>query len=294
MAIDHDARTADSGTRRYEVLDVERDGHVATVFLDRPEKRNAMGEAFFAELPQAIAEVESDDEIRAVVIAAKGPHFTVGLDLTALAGIGGGEGPAAGDKRGRDPSAAKLASRTYGHVLRLQASISAVADCSKPVIAVVHGYCIGGGIDLISACDIRICSARAIFSVRETRMAIVADLGTLQRLPQIIPMGHLSELVYTGKDIDADRAERIGLVNEVHPDGDSALAAGRALAAEIAANSPLAVQGSKAVLAQIHRQQVEDGLRFVAAWNAGHLRSHDLTEAVSAFMEKRPASFEGN
>lgn len=275
------------------MLDVERDGHVATVLLDRPQKRNAMGEAFFAELPQAMAEVSRDDDIRAVVIAAKGPHFTVGLDLTALAGIAGGEETAAGDGGGRKPSPAKLASRTYDNVLRLQASISAVADCTKPVIAVVHGYCIGGGIDLISACDIRICSAGALFSVRETKMAIVADLGTLQRLPQILPMGHVAELVYTGKDIDADRAERIGLVNEVHPDGDSALAAGRALAAEIAANSPFAVQGTKAVLAHIHRQQVEDGLRFVAAWNAGHLRSHDLTEAVSAFMEKRSANFSG-
>jgi enoyl-CoA hydratase len=212
--------------------------------------------------------------------------------LTALAGIGGEE-PAAADTGAPKPSPAKLASRTYDNVLRLQASISAVADCTKPVIAVVHGYCIGGGIDLISACDIRICSADARFSVRETKMAIVADLGTLQRLPQVLPMGQVAELVYTGKDIDAGRAERIGLVNEVHLDSDSALAAGRALAAEIAANSPFAVQGAKAVLAQIHRRQVEDGLRFVAAWNAGHLRSHDLTEAVSAFMEKRSANFEG-
>jgi enoyl-CoA hydratase len=293
MSIDHDARTAGSSTRRYEVLDVEHDGYVATVFLDRPEKRNAMGEPFFTELPQAMTELSRDEDIRAIVVAARGPHFTVGLDLAALAGITAGEEPPGDGSGRRPPSPAKLASLTYGNVLRLQASISAVADCTKPVVASVHGYCIGGGIDLISACDIRICSADARFSVRETKMAIVADLGTLQRLPQILPMGQVAELAYTGKDIDADRAERIGLVNEVHPDGESALAAARALAAEIAANSPFAVQGTKAVLAQIHRQQVADGLRFVAAWNAGQLRSHDLTEAVSAFMEKRAANFAG-
>jgi len=280
---------------KYEVLSIERDDHVATLFLDRPEKRNAMHMSFFAELTAAMAELSSDPEVRAVVVAAKGSHFSVGLDLTALADIGGGE-TGGRDGHGREPaspSAAELATHTHADVLRLQASFNAVSDCAKPVIAAIHGYCIGGGVDLVAACDLRVCSAESVFSVRETKMAIVADLGSLQRLPLLIGMGHVAELALTGKDIDAAHAARIGLVNEVFADPVSTLAGARATAAEIAANSPVSVQGTKTVLAQIHRQQVETGLRYVAAWNAGHLRSHDLTEALTAFFERRPPDFTG-
>jgi len=285
----------------FEVLSIERDGHVATLFLDRPEKRNAMNMAFFAELPVAMAELGADPEVRAVVIAAKGPHFSVGLDLSAFSEIGGGpEQDSAGGLSGdsalssrRRPSAAEIARRTHADVLRLQASISSVADCPKPVVAVTHGYCIGGGVDLISACDVRVCSAECRFSVREVKIAIVADIGSLQRLPLLVGMGHLAELALTGKDIDAARAERIGLVNEVFEDPGAALEGARRLAAEIAANSPVAVQGTKAVLREIHRSQVEEGLRYVAAWNAGQLRSDDLTEAIAAFFERRPPEFTG-
>ncbi|MGH9299884.1 MAG: enoyl-CoA hydratase-related protein, partial [Acidimicrobiales bacterium] len=142
-------------------------------------------------------------------------------------------------------------------------------------------------------CDLRVCSADALFSVRETRMAMVADIGSLARLPLILSMGHLAELAYTGRDIDAAHAERIGLVNRVLPDEEAALAVAREIAAEIASNSPVAVEGTKAVLSQVHRAQVDAAQRYVAAWNAGQLRSHDLTEAVTAFFEKRPPAFEG-
>jgi enoyl-CoA hydratase len=189
-----------------------------------------------------------------------------------------------------------MASRARGaraEVLRLQDSITAVARCPKPVVAAVHGFCIGGGVDLIAACDIRLASADAIFSVREAKMAIVADLGSLQRLPAIISAGHLAELAYTGKDIGADRAKEIGLVNEVSADAESVLKAARALAAEIAANSPVAVQGTKAVLAANEGRTVAEGLDYVATWNAGMLASDDLVEAVTAFMQKRKPKFTG-
>lgn len=178
-------------------------------------------------------------------------------------------------------------------ILRLQASITAVADCHLPVIAAIHGYCIGGGVDLAAACDIRLASADSVFSVRETKVAIVADLGSLQRLTHIIGKGHLSELAYTGKDITAARAESIGLVNQISADAGAVLSDARAMAGEIAANSPLAVQGTKAVLAAGEGRSVKEGLEFVAAWNAGFLPSEDLTEAMTAFMEKRPAVFTG-
>jgi enoyl-CoA hydratase len=270
------------------VLTVERDGHVATVFLDRPEKRNAMGMPFFAQLPQVMGELGRDDEVRAVVMAARGPAFSVGLDLAALASVG------ADERDGDPPSAATVARRIHADVLRLQGSISSVADCPKPVVVAIHGWCIGGGVDLTSACDIRLCSADAVFSVRETRMAMVADIGSLARLPELMSYGHVAELAYTGKDIDAARAERIGFVNEVLPDQETTLQAARQLATEIAANSPLAVQGTKAVLAEGRRARIEAGLRFVAAWNAGQLRSDDLSEAVTAFFERRSPKFSGS
>lgn len=275
---------------RYDVISVERDGHVATVWLDRPEKRNAMGMPFFADLPAAMGELARDREVRAVVVAARGPHFSVGLDLNALADVGA---PSAVGSSGARPSPAELARRTHADVLRLQAAISSVAECPKPVVAAVQGYCIGGGVDLITACDLRVCAADAVFSVRETKMAMVADIGSLARLPLVLAMGHVAELVYTGKDIDAARAERIGLVNHVFGDAARALEGARAIAGEIAANSPLAVEGAKAVLAQVHRAQVDLSQQFVAAWNAGQLRSNDLTEAVTAFFERRAPRFEG-
>ena len=275
---------------RSDVFTIELDGHVATLWLDRPEKRNAMGPAFWDDLPVAMAAISGDPAVRAVVIAARGPHFSVGLDLVSMAGIGGP--PATSD--GTKPSVAARARHARSEITRLQASITSVADCPVPVIAAVHGYCIGGGVDLIAACDIRLASADALFSVREAKIAIVADVGSLQRLPGIIGRGHVAELAYTGKDITAARAEAIGLVNSADGDADAVLAAARAMAAEIAANSPLAVQGTKAVLVAGEDRSVAEGLDFVATWNAAFLASDDLTEAMTAFMEKRPATFTGN
>jgi len=278
------------------VLSIEQDEFVATVWLDRPEARNAMGMDLWQDLPRAMDAVGADPSVRAVVVAAKGPHFSVGLDLKSMGSVlaGGGEAGAEGASGGG--SAASMAARARGarrEVLRLQDAITAVARCPKPVVAAVHGYCIGGGVDLIAACDIRLGSADAIFSVREAKMAIVADLGSLQRLPSIIGAGHVAELALTGKDISAERAKEIGLLNDVAADADGVLKAARALAAEIAANSPIAVQGTKAVLAANEGRTVAEGLDYVATWNAGMLASVDLTEAVTAFMEKRAPNFTG-
>jgi enoyl-CoA hydratase len=234
--------------------------------------------------------VSDDPGVRVVIVAAKGPHFSVGLDLKAMGGLLSGTATAGGERT----SAAVRARGARDDVLRLQASITAVAQCSKPVIAAVHGYCIGGGVDLIAACDIRLASADAIFSVREAKVAIVADLGSLQRLPSIIGAGHVAELAFTGKDISAERAKAIGLVNDVAADAEGVLKAAYELADEIAANSPLAVQGTKAVLTANEGRTVAEGLDYVATWNAGMLSSNDLVEAMTAFMERRPPTFSGS
>jgi enoyl-CoA hydratase len=274
------------------VLTIERRDAVATVWLDRPEARNAMGQDLWRDLPRAMQAVGEDSGVRVVVLAAKGPHFSVGLDLKAMGGqLTDGTGPA--EDGGATPSPAVRAGRARADILRFQAAITAVAQCPKPVIAAVHGYCIGGGVDLIAACDIRLASADAVFSVREAKMAIVADLGSLQRLPAIVGPGHLAELAYTGKDITAERAKEIGLVNDVTADADGVLKSARAMAAEIASNSPLAVQGTKVVLAANEGKTVAEGLDYVATWNAGMLASDDLVEAMTAFLERRPPRFTG-
>jgi len=273
-----------------EVFAIEVDDHVATLWLDRPEKRNAMGPAFWDDLPVAMAALGADPMVRVVVIAARGPHFSVGLDLVAMAGLTSPPESAGGTRS----STAARAWRSRREITRLQASVTAVADCPLPVIAAVQGYCIGGGVDLIAACDIRLASADAQFSVRETKVAIVADIGSLQRLPAIIGQGHVAELAFTGKDITAARAEAIGLVNHVSADPVSVVADARAMAAEIAANPPLAVQGTKSVLAACQDRTVAEGLDYVATWNAAFLASDDLTEAMTAFVEKRPPNFTGS
>jgi enoyl-CoA hydratase len=269
----------------YGVFEIERADHVSTLWLANPARRNAMGPPFWDGLPRVMDELGADPETRVVVLAARGEHFTTGLDLTAMTGTlaGGGEATSG--------AAARL--RTLREITRLQRSISAVADCPKPVVAAIHGWCIGGGIDLVTACDVRIASACARFSVRETRIAIVADVGTLQRLPGIVGRGLAAELCLTGDDFDAARAHAIGLVNAVHPDPAATVAAARALAERMAANSPLAVQGTKRVLRYCEGKSVEDGLAYVATWNAAFIESEDLGEAMAAFFEKRPPKFTG-
>ncbi|MEO9180100.1 MAG: crotonase/enoyl-CoA hydratase family protein [Acidimicrobiales bacterium] len=270
-----------------DVLTLEVNEHVATLWLDREEARNAMGSALWRDLPLAAHAIADNSSIRVVVIAAKGPHFTVGLDLKEF-----GDGFS---RTGPSGSRASSNATTYKLVRAMQDSVTSIAKLAVPVIAAVHGYCIGGGIDLISACDIRLCASNAKFSVRETKVAIVADLGTLQRLPKLVSAGHVAELAFTGKDIDSNRAQSIGLVNSVHGDNaEDVLIAATELANEIAANSPLAVKGTKAVLAANDGRTVDEGLEFVARWNTMYLQSNDLREAMTAFIEKRPPLFSGD
>jgi len=275
-----------------DVVQVDFADHIAVVWLDRPEKRNAMAPDFWIEFPEIMEAIGGDPAVRAIVIAARGESFTVGLDLMAF-------GPAvmAGDIAAisGDQSPSQVAKRlnTLRQIKLMQRTFSSVADNAKPVIAAIHGHCIGAGIDLTTACDMRLAAADSVFSVRETRIAMVADVGTLQRLPLIIDPGKVAELVYTGRDWGAAEALEMGFVSGVHADAAAVLEAAMKLAGQIAANSPLAVQGSKAVLNAARRYDVEKGLDTVALWNAAFLYSDDLAEAMLAFVEKRPPHYEG-
>jgi enoyl-CoA hydratase len=269
----------------YESVTVDIEGHVAQVTLVGPGKGNAMGPAFWAEMPEVFAELDADRDVRAIVLTGSGKNFSYGLDLPAMGGSLSGVLGGGGSARPR--------ADFHATILRMQGAINAVADCRTPTIASVHGWCIGGAVDLISAVDIRYASAEAKFSVREVKLAIVADVGSLARLPLILNDGHLRELALTGKDIDAARAEKIGLVNDVYADAEASLAAAHETAAEIAANPPLVVNGVKDVLDQQRIARVSESLRYVAAWNAAFLPSKDLTEGLTATFEKRQPEFTG-
>jgi enoyl-CoA hydratase len=270
------------------VIDVEVDEHIARVWLNRPEKLNAMGLEFWTDLPAIVNALGDHPDVRVIVIAGRGKAFTVGIDLMAFGPMFAGSQAGGGQS-----SEASRRMTLYHQIKRMQDTFSSLADCPKPVIVAVHGYCLGGGIDLITAADIRLAASDAVFSVRETKMAMVADVGTLQRLPNVINPGHVADLVYTGRDVGASEALDMGLVSRVYPDADSLLKGAEEMARQIAANSPLAVQGAKAVLRAGDGKTVAEHLDYVALWNASFLQSDDLMEAMQAFLAKREADFTG-
>lgn len=266
----------------YEHLVIEKRNHVATLWLNRPDKLNALSADMWDDIPRAMAELEADPEIRALIVAGKGDAFTVGIDVAMLASL-----------VPDGPSQAATNKTLYTKIKDLQRTVSVFAESAKPVIAAVHGYCLGAGMDLITACDIRLAASDATFSIRETRMGLVADVGTLQRLPGIVGEGHVAELAFTGMDIDAEHAARIGLLNAVEPNTDSLLEAAQTLANKISENSPLVLEGVKRVLQANRGRSVDDALDYVAQWNSSFLLSNDLFEATSAFMQKRKPDFKG-
>lgn len=270
----------------YSFYEIERRDAVAWVFMNRPDKRNACGPDFWLETGPLFATLDADDSVRAIVLAGRGKSFCAGLDLMAmpemLPQLVQGDG-GAGDR-----------SAVHRFILEGQRAITAVEACRKPVIAAIHRHCVGAGLDLVSACDVRLCTTDALFSVREARMAFIADVGVLQRLPRIVGEGWVRQLAYTAEDFGAELAERIRLVNATYDDLDALYAAADALARAIAANAPLAVQGAKQVLNFGRGRTVDDGLAYVAARSSMTLPSEDLKEAVMAFMEKRAPEFKGN
>jgi enoyl-CoA hydratase/carnithine racemase len=258
---------------------VEREGTTAWLVMNRPERRNAMNQAFFDGLIRQFAQFDADPEVRVVVIRGEGRSFTSGLDLA-----GGVEMPLAGGSPYE-----KEAFRRW--IIRLQDGISAVERCRKPVIAAIHGHCIGGGVDLSSACDIRLASRDAIFSIRETRMAMIADVGTLQRVPTLIGHGRFRELALTGRDFGAEEAMQIGFLSRVCADREELYGAARHMAEEIAACSPVTVQGVKEVILFTRDHGIQAGLEYVAQKNVALLPNEELVEAIAAFLEKRKPQF---
>lgn len=264
-------------TLEYRVEDA-----IARVTMCRPAELNTMNRAFWREIIEVFDAIEADPSVRVVVLASSGKHFTAGLDLGMAASVGAGV-PA-------DPGRARL--KFLHEVKTMQESFNVIDRCRVPVIAVVQGGCIGGGVDLVTACDMRIATENAYFTIQEINIAIVADVGTLQRIPYLLPQGLVRELAFTGRKFPASEARGHGFVNSVEADHDAAIAAAMAMAQTIAAKSPLVVAGLKHVLNAGRSQTIEQGLDYVALWNAGMLQGSDVPNAIRAQMAKQAAVFD--
>lgn len=255
---------------------------VAELRLNRPERSNALNETMWQELRSALRWADATPEVRVVVLSGAGRNFCAGIDLAMLGGIAQAVAHA-------DPARSREQLRRL--ILDLQDCLSAIEQCRKPVLAAIHGACIGGALDLVTCCDMRYAAADAVFSVREVDVGMTADVGTLQRLPRLVPDGVARELAYTGRNVEAGEAAAIGLVNRVFATPEELQAGVLQIARAIAAKSPLAIRGTKEMLNYGRDHSVADGLNYVATWNAAMLMSADLNEAMAAAQQKRPPRF---
>lgn len=266
----------------FETLQLSLDKHIAHVRINRPEKANAMSRAMWGDIGAAFAWIDAAPEARVAVISGNGAHFTSGIDLAMLAGVA--------DEVDDDCEGRKR-EKLRRTILALQDSLSSLERCRKPVLAAIHGACIGGGIDLICCADMRYCSSDAHFSIKEIDMGMTADVGTLQRLPKLIGDGLVRELAYTGRKFASDEAERCGLVNRVFESPESLLQGVMHIAANIASKSPLAIRGTKEIILYARDHSVTDSLNYVATWNAAMLMSTDLQEAMMSGMQNKSPTF---
>ncbi len=263
-------------------LQLTIDGAIAEVRINRPAKANAMSREVWEELRIAFDWIDAEPTLRAAILAGNGAHFCSGIDLAMMVGIAD---EVDGDCEGRKREKLRRV------ILDLQDTLTSLERCRKPVLAAVHGACIGGGIDLICCADMRYCSADATFSIKEVDIGMTADVGTLQRLPKLIGEGLVRELAYTARNFGAQEAREAGLVNRVFDNGEALLAGVREIAALIASKSPLSVRGTKEMISYARDHSVADSLNYIATWNAAMLMSSDLTEAMMAGMQKQTPKF---
>ena len=261
---------------KYSTLEVKQGGHIAHVVLNRPDAMNSMIPEFWTELPAAIREIDDEGNARVIVISSTGKHFSAGMDLSVFLNM-------KEDFKG-DPS--RRAERMRRMVMLLQDSFTAIEQARMPVIGAVQGGAIGGAVDLLSACDMRYCTQDAFFTIKETQLGMTADVGTLQRLPKLIPIGIVKELAYTGRNFGAAEAQQLGFVNQVFDDQESLLDAVMKIAQQIAMNSPLAVSGTKTMINYAAEHTVAESLTYMATWQAGMFQMEDVFKAMEAQKTK--------
>lgn len=266
----------------YSTFDFSVADHVAHIRFNRPDKANAMILPFWQEMVDVFAEIEERPEVRVVVISSTGKTFTGGLDLAAFAGI-------AGDMMSGDRG--RLGEQFRRAVAEMQESFAVIDRCRVPVLVAVQGGCVGGGVDLISACDMRYATEDAWFCIQEINIGMTADVGTLQRLPHLMPSGLVRELAYTGRRMPAEEAFRCGLVNRLFGNHALMLEEVMSIAHSIAGKSPLAIHGSKQMLNYTRDHSTADALDYMQVWQAGMFLTEDLMEQMQANQQKRPAKF---
>ncbi len=268
----------------FDSLRIDIEDAIAYLRLNRPQRANAFHAPLWRSFPAALEWLATQTQVRALIICGEGEHFCSGVDVSMLAELRGLVADPNRATRGREA--------LFDLISRLQASFSAIERYPAPVIAAIHGACIGGGVDLISACDIRLCSADASFCVKEIDLAVVPDVGTLQRLSHVIGYSNVTELSYTAETFGADRAQALGLVSRVEQTPRSLMQTARQMAQSIARKSPATARGIKRNLQWARDHTVQDGLTYTATWNAAMLVGEDLSEAMAAFSEKRAPRFQ--
>ncbi|MDB4285732.1 crotonase/enoyl-CoA hydratase family protein [bacterium] len=267
----------------YKTYKVTLEGHVAHVAINRPEKANALNQTAWEELQQVFEDLDANKEVRAIVLSGEGKHFCSGIDLGMLMEQASQKEKCEGRKR----------EAFYHSTAKLQDRINAIEKCRKPVIAAIHKACVGGGVDVVSACDMRFCTDDAFFSIKEVDVGLVADLGTLQRLPKILNPGIVAEMAFTGRNVEGAEAKEIGLVNRTFSDKETMMEEVTKLAQMIAEKSPLVVRGIKENLLYSRDHSVDDSLKFQVLWNSATIISDDLMEAMQSSMQKRKPEFNG-
>ncbi|MGK0290314.1 MAG: enoyl-CoA hydratase [bacterium] len=267
----------------YNKLILTVENHIAHVVLNRPDKANALSMDMWLEIENVMNEIDQNPEARVVVISGNGKHFCAGIDLMDLMrGLGQIE----------HKDLARKNEKLRHLVFKLQAAFTAIEKCRIPVIAATHNACVGAGVDMISACDMRYSTKDVKFSIKEIDVGMTADVGTLQRLPHLIPNGIVKEMAYTGRNVNGEEAEKIGLVNKCFDDKETMMTEVMEIAKTIAAKSPISIRGTKEMLLYTRDHSVEDGLKYIATWNAAMLLSKDLEEAFVAKTEGREPKFE--
>jgi len=261
---------------KFEIID-----HVAHVSFNRPEKRNSLHAQAWDEMRAIFEHCSVNPEVRVVVLSGEGKMFCAGIDVSMLMGMTGFQSQCEARKR----------EEFRVNLLKLQDDVSSLEKCQKPVIAAIHNACIGGGVDIISSADMRFCTEDTYFTIKEVDMGLVADIGTLQRLPKLISQGLVSELAFTGRKMFAEEAKGSGLVNRIFETKEIMMESVLEIAKSIASKSPVVIRGTKEMIKYTRDHSVDESLHMMSVWNAAYIMSDDIKEAMGAFMEKRQPSY---
>ena len=264
-------------------FDVSIENGIAHISMNRPDQLNSMIRVFWKELPELIKEIDKNSDARVIVLSGQGKHFSAGMDLATFV-------PPKKSEVEVDP--ARQREVFYHEVLELQDAFTALEECRMPTIASIHGACVGGAIDMVAACDMRYCSEDAFFKIAEVDIGIAADVGTLQRLPSLIPLASLRELAFTGRKFNSSEAKSLGLVNEVFESQETLADEVQKIAQNIAKKSPLVTRVIKKQINYARDHSVRDSLEFHATWNASLISGKDMQEAMTSYMNKTEGDFD--